>query len=271
VRLSISRAWEESWRIFARDGALLIAVALALLVLPQIVVRLIAPPTGSEAGLGERLVAFAAALVGIIGQLAIVRLALGPSTSVGQAIRHGARRFPSMLGALVILILGLALLLIPVMAVLIAAGVMQVPVAGQQPSASFSLVVVLLLIGCLVLAVRLIMLTVPIASAEPVGPLGIIKRSWRLSAGRFWPLFGLEVLLLIAALFLLAAGQFVGGSLAGLVGDIERFSLPALIFAIVVALAQASFTLLASVMMARVYAQLSGAGEPQASVPTTGT
>ena len=271
MRLSLSKAWEDSRRIFVRDGGLLIAVALALLVLPQVVAGLVAPPTGTEISAAGRIIAFAAALIGVIGQLAIVRLALGPSTSVGEAIAHGVRRFPALLGALIILIAGLALLLIPLMALLMGAGLVQVPTAGQQPSASFSLMVLLLLVACLLLAVRLAMLTVPIASAEPVGPLGIIRRSWRLSAGRFWPLFGLEVLLLIAALFLLAAAQFVGGTLAGLVGDIERFSLPALIFAIVVALAQAAFTLLASLMLARVYIQLTGEGEAQASVPTTGT
>ncbi len=271
MRLSLSRAWEESRRIFAGDGGLLIAVALGLLVLPQMVAGLLAPPTGEQTNSLGRIVAFAAALVGVIGQLAIVRLALGPSTSVGQAIGHGARRFPALLGALVILMLGLALLLVPLMALLTAAGLVQVPASGQQPTASFSLAVLLLLVACLLLAVRLIMLTVPIASAESVGPIGIIKRSWRLSAGRFWPLFGLEILLLIAAVFLLAAAQFVGGSLAQLIGSVEPFSLPALIFAMVVAIAQAAFTVLASVMLARVYIQLTGTGEAQASVPTTGT
>jgi hypothetical protein len=85
-------------------------------------------------------------------------------------------------------------------------------------------------------------------------------------------MLGLEMLLLVAALFLLASSQFVGGILAEVIGgEVTPMSLSALIFAIVVAIAQAAFTLLASVMLARVYLQLSHRGEAQASVPTTGT
>ena len=45
-RLSLSRAWEESKEIFSRDGALLSAVALALILLPEIVVGVVSPPAG---------------------------------------------------------------------------------------------------------------------------------------------------------------------------------------------------------------------------------
>ena len=269
MRLSLSKAWEESRRTFARDGGLVIAVALGLLVLPQIVAGLIAPAE-TELTVWGRAAALLAGLVGVIGQLAIVRLALGPSTSVGQAIRHGARRSPAVIGAFFLLLFGLALLLIPLFALLMAIGVVQVPAAGQQPDAAFATVVLLLLIFCIVLAVRF-MLAVPVASAETVGPVGIIKRSWRLSSGRFWPLFGLELLLLVAALSLLGAAQFVGGSLAQLIGDVRPFSLSALLFAMIMAVAQAAFTVLASVMLARVYTQLAGDGAATRYVPTSGT
>jgi hypothetical protein len=116
------------------------------------------------------------------------------------------------------------------------------------------------------------MLMVPVASAEAAGPLAILRRSWDLTRGHYWGMLGLEMLLLIAALFLLASSQFVGGILAEVIGgEVTPMSLSALIFAIVVAIAQAAFTLLASVMLARVYLQLAGRGEAQASVPTTGT
>jgi hypothetical protein len=271
VRLSLSNAWEDSRRIFKRDGGLLLAVALALLVLPQIVAGLIAPTTVSDPGFAGRVIAIAAALLGVIGQLAIIRLALGPSTTVGQAIGHGMRRFPAALGAVIILMVVLAAILIPLMVILLAAGLVEVPAAGQQPSGSFTAVVLLLLVACIAIAARL-MLMVPVASAENTGPLAILKRSWALTRGHYWGMLGLEMLLLIAALFLLASSQFVGGILAEVIGgDLTPMSLSALIFAIIVAIAQAAFTLLASVMLARVYLQLAGRGEAQASVPSTGT
>jgi len=50
-KLSISRAWDETREIFRRDGGLLVSVALALIVLPAIVVGIVAPP---EPGLRRR-------------------------------------------------------------------------------------------------------------------------------------------------------------------------------------------------------------------------
>jgi hypothetical protein len=271
TRLSLSSAWEETKRIFAKDGGLLIAVALAMLVLPSVVAGVVEPPIDSVPSVGGRLVAVVAALVGVIGQLAIVRLALGPSITVGQAIRHGVRRFPATLGALLLLLIAIAMILIPLMAVLLAAGVIAMPAAGQPPSPSFSLAALVLAIASLLLAVKFIM-SIPVASAEEAGPLAILKRSWSLTKGRYWALLAVEALLLIAALALLIAAEMTGGVLARLVGgDVVPFSLSALIVALFTAVAQAAFTVLASVMLARIYVQLSGRGDTEVSVPSSGT
>ena len=267
-RLSLSRAWDESKEILARDGGLLSAVALALLVLPEIVVGVISPPSVMSQSASGRLIAIVAAFVGIIGQLAIVRLTLGPSTTVGQAIAHGARRFPATMGAIIILIIAMAIVVVPLLVVLMMTGVVAMPVEGQAPPESFAMALLFIVIGALFLAVKLIM-TVPVASAEHVGPLEILKRSWALTKGHYWTLFGVEVLLLVAALILLLAAQFVGGATAQIVGDgIEPFSLSALILALFMGAAQAVFTVLASVMLARIYVQLRG--EAEVSVPSSG-
>lgn len=270
MRLSLSKAWEECRRIFTRDGGLLSAIALALLVLPQIVTGLVSPSMHGAPSMSGRIIGLLAALIGVIGQLAIIRLALGPSTTVAEAIRHGARRFPRILGALILLMLALIVILVPVMAVLIAIGMMQVPESGAEPGGAFAMVALLLGVACVLIAVRF-MLTVPVASAEEAGPMKILKRSWRLTGGNYWRLLGLELLLLVAAIVLLLTAQIVGGLIAEMVGgDIAPFSLSALVFAIVMAGAQAAFTVLASVMLARVYVQLA-AGDAEASVPSSGT
>ena len=270
MQLSLSKAWEECRRIFARDGSLLTAIALALLVLPQIVTGVVTPAMHAEPSLGGRIVELLAALTGVIGQLAIIRLALGPSTTVAEAIRHGMRRFPAVLGALILLMLALMVILVPVMAVLIAAGAIQVPASGAEPGGAFTMVALLLGVACVLIAVRF-MLTVPVASAEDAGPMTILKRSWRLSGGHFGRLLGLELLLLVAAIVLLLTAQIVGGLVAEMIGgEIAPFSLSALVFAVVMASAQAAFTVLASVMLARVYAQLAGGGA-EVSVPSSGT
>ena len=270
AHLSLSSAWDETRAIFARDGGLLIAVALAMLVLPETVVGLITPGGMAMTLLG-RCVWLVGALIGLIGQIALVRLALGPSTTVGQAIGHGARRFLPTVGALLILFACLAIIAIPLMIVLIFAGILAVPIQGQQPPPSFTWFAMFLALGSLAFSVKF-MMSVPVSTAESAGPLDILKRSWRLTSGNYWRLLGFLGLLLVAAVFLLAAAQFVGGTVAQLIaGRITPFSLGALILALLQALASATATTLFAVMLARIYLQLTGAAPAQASVPSSGT
>ena len=122
----------------------------------------------------------------------------------------------------------------------------------------------------LLIAVRF-MLTVPVASAEPAGPLTILKRSWRLTSGNYAVMLGLELLLLVLAIVLMLAATVVGGTIASLIGgDVSPYSLSALVLALFVGIAQAVLTVLVSVMLARIYAQLAGR-DAEASVPSSGT
>src|SRR5256885_7186342 len=112
-KMSISLAWDESRAVLARDGKLLGTVALALFVLPGIILDLSMP----EAAVGEfppagpwMAVAGVAILVSLIGQLAIIRLAMGPHLTVGEAIGHGARRLLPYVAA--VLLWGLPIIVV---------------------------------------------------------------------------------------------------------------------------------------------------------------
>jgi len=268
-RLSLSRAWDESKAIFARDGGLLSAVVLALIVLPEIVAGVVSPPAVSTQSVGGQVLTLVMLFISVIGQLSIVRLALGPSTTVGQAIAHGLRRFPATLGAFLLLIVGIGILVIPLLVVLLLAGIVAAPVEGQVPPPSFAGVIVLLVVATIFLAVKFV-LAVPVASAEEAGPLAILKRAWTITNGHYWTLFGVEVLLLIFALVLLLTAQFVGGGIAAAVGEIRPFSPPALVLALFMGVAQGAFTVVSLVMLARIYAQLAGR-DAAVSVPSSGT
>ena len=269
MQLSLSRAWDETRTIFARDGGLFSAVALALVLLPQMVAGLAAPSSTGDEGMGARLIALVAAFTSIVGQLAIIRLAVGPSITVGGAIRHGFRRFPATFGAILLLVAAIALIVIPLIAILLAAGIIDMPVEGAVPSRSVATLALVLVVLSLFAAVKFV-LTVPVASVEEIGPLAILKRAWALSNGNYWRLFAVEVLLMLAAVVLLIAAQMVGGTLAGIVGGAPQpFTLSALIIALFIAVAQAAFTVLASIMLARVHVQLAGAGDTSATVPRT--
>lgn len=271
AQLSLSRAWEDTRDIFARDGGLLIAVALALFVLPETIVGLITPPMGTVMTPLGRVVWLIGVLIGLIGQLALVRLALGPSTTVGHAIQHGARRFLPTVAALFLLGVALAVIVIPLMILVMKAGIVEVPVEGQAPPPSFALFAIIVAVVALLVSVKFTM-SVPVSTAEQPGPLAILKRSWRLTAGHYWRLLGFIALLLVTTLIVLLAAQSVGGILAQLVGGrIAPFTLGALVLALFQGVASAAVTTLFAVMAARIYLQLVAGGPAQVGVPNSGT
>lgn len=268
-RLSISAAWEETRAILARDGGLLVTVALALVALPSVLSSLV-NPSGMNAmasPMWADLVTFICSVVALAGQLALVRLAIGPSITVGAAIGHGLRRMPIYFVAVLILLFGLFVIAIPIV---FALGAMGVPLNTRPLPMSMPVVLGSLLFFAIIFffAVRLLMSS-PVASAEDVGPIAILKRSWRLTAGNWWPLFGFLVIFLIGAIILLmAVGSAVGAVVVLLLGQPQPMSAAALIIALVQSLFSALVTTLFAVMLARIYVQLSG--EAQVSVPSSG-
>lgn len=254
--LSISRAWDESKDVIRTDGKLLAAVALAMFVLPGVIVALVSPAAapGQMPEMGYwTVLSFIAVLVSLVGQLAVVRLALGPRLTVGEAIAHGARRAPAYIGSVFLWALPFLMLI----AALIAP--YQADPDSAPPAVLFG-VIALALLGMYV-AVRLI-LTSSVASAETVGPVGILRRSWALTRGNWWRLFAALLLFLILFLIVSAAVGAVLGSIIVLVfGPPEPFSVSTLIIALISQIVSAVLTTVLMVLLARVYAQLSGARE----------
>jgi len=99
TKLSLSRAWDETKNVLARDGKLIAAVGLALVVFPQTLAGLFAPQEGQDAARGSMWVLTLSIIVAIVAQAALNRLAIGPSTTVGEAIRRAFRRTPALLAA----------------------------------------------------------------------------------------------------------------------------------------------------------------------------
>src|SRR5947199_4811425 len=142
--LSLSQAWDETKAIIARDGRLFVSVALALVALPAAITGLLSPK-----GVGSvstswwiDLVVVVASLIALAGQLALIRLALGPSITVGGAIGHGIRRMPIYLLAVVLILAVLFVAAIPFAVVLTLLGV-PLPANGV-PAAPPALVAALL-------------------------------------------------------------------------------------------------------------------------------
>jgi len=272
-RLSISTAWDRTRARFAADGGLLLTVALALIALPSAVGEFAFPQTkafGTVNSVAETVTMIVVLILGIVGQLALVRLALGPAVSVGEAIVHGARRTPAFLGSAVILLIGLFILAIPFGMILATMGV-TVSEGGVPMDGRIALVMLAFLALIVFLGTRLL-LSAPVASMEHAGSLAILKRSWKLTSGHFWRLFGFVWLFIIGALVvILAVATIVNLIVMQLFGSIEPLSVSALIAALVLSVVTAAITAMFVVMVSEIYAELAGRDTAQVSVPSSGT
>jgi hypothetical protein len=265
AKLSISKAWDESKAVIARDGSLLTTIALALFVLPGVVSDIVTPaaPPGELPKIGLwTVMTVIALLVALVGQLAVIRLAIGSGLTVGEAIRHGARRAPAYLAATLMWMLP----------VLVVAVLLAGKVVGPPPNASPVAALGLILFCGVVLwfAIRMLM-TSPVASAETVGPVEIIRRSWQLTQGHWLRLFGFFLAIVIAAVVAIMAVTAIGGILAKMVfGGVGPLTVGALVVALLVQIVSAAVSVILMVMLARIYVQLSGEGAA-VKVPTSGS
>jgi len=261
-KLSLSQAWDETRAVLARDGRLFLPVALALFVLPGLILS-VSMPDARAGGFPPpgpwMIVAFLAFLVWTVGQLAVIRLAIGPHVSVGEAIIHALKRFvPYFLAGIAwlapIFVLGSLLSAI-------------IESHWTHPSVAASLGLILLAGLGIFLLVRFI-LSSPVAIAEHAGPIGILQRSWALSSGNWLRLFIFLVLFWIGALCLLWSIEIIVGLGVKMVSDdIGPLSLGGLIIAIISELVSAFISVNFFVFLARIYAQRAAA---QSGVPKSG-
>jgi hypothetical protein len=262
-RLSITQAWNETAEFVKRDFGPLFAIALALIALPNFALQALVPAPAAAGG-GTKmllwgLLLLVALLCSMTGSLAISALALGRENVVGRSIAYGFRRMPAMLGASVLVFIPL-IVVAAVLAALL--GITVETLAVPTPANVGRLLLYLLVVTILLMpiGVRLMLMT-PVAAGEPVGPVAIVRRSWRLTSGHFWKLLGFILLLVIVLLVVTIAVSAVFGILIALVlGRPQPGSLAALLMLLVTGVVNAAFTVVFTTMVARIYAQLAGGG-----------
>ncbi|HEY0165229.1 MAG TPA: glycerophosphoryl diester phosphodiesterase membrane domain-containing protein [Sphingomicrobium sp.] len=266
AKLSISKAWDEARAIIARDGGLLMTIALALFVLPGLVSEMVTPeaPAGEFPPFGYwTILTVIALLIALVGQLAVIRLGTGSRATVGQVIGDGARRAPAYFAASLIWLLPF---------LLIGAGLLGI-VARDPENISVPAAIGLLLLICVMLyfAMRMLM-TSAVASAESANPLAIVRRSWDLTRGHALRLLGFFLVFLLGALIVIAAVSAIIGIVVELaLGGTEPMTVGALLVALVTQIVSAAVSVLLMLMIARIYVQLAGDRPAEASVPHSGT
>ncbi|MCM8557143.1 glycerophosphoryl diester phosphodiesterase membrane domain-containing protein [Sphingomicrobium sediminis] len=270
--LSISKAWDDARPIIARDGRLMFIIALATVVIPQTIMFLVAPEQTqlgmqpgteiepAEASGGVLLLSLVAALINIVGSIAISYLALTRGASVGDGLRRGLNRLPvTILLFLLLFIVGFGIAMVLVLA-LFGASLAEIgdPSTIPTPSAIGVLLFLAFMLAAIWIGVRMMLIT-PVIAAEDVGPIDILKRTWVLTKGHFWRLFGFIILFAIASIVLMMVVGIIGGlAIALAFGEPEPMTLAALFTGLVGGLAGAVLTVVYSAIIARIYLQLAG-------------
>jgi hypothetical protein len=241
-----------------------VTVALALFVLPGVISDVVSPAAtpGELPKFGYWTVIGAlAVLISLVGQLAVIRLAVGSRQTVGEAIGHAAKRAVPYIAATMIWILPFA-----IVGVFLAKGAIG---TGQEVSPGAAIGLLLLIGLMLFFAIRMLM-TAPVASSENIGPIAILRRSWELTRGHWLRLFGFFLLFLVTVLIVMAAvGAVMGVLTTAAFGKPEPMTLGSLLVSLVSQVVGAAVSVVFVVMLARIYAQLSGAGTAEASVPSS--
>ena len=208
AKLDTNAAWKEASAIVSANREVLLALAGVFFMLPSLALVVIAGEPEVIPGMkGEQMVAamevfyakswwivLISAVFQIVGLLAILTLMRDRSRpTVGEAIRAALPGSLSYLAAQFAVLIGLSL----VGGILIGLAAVVSPVVA--------VVAALLFMVALVFAVFRLILVGPVIAVEGVrNPVTAMARSWRLTQGNFWRIFGFMLLILI--LFAVVAG-----------------------------------------------------------------
>ncbi|HKR24999.1 MAG TPA: hypothetical protein VJS15_07055 [Allosphingosinicella sp.] len=211
MAFSYSAIWEDTLALLRAHGGLLAAIAGVFLFLPALLIAqfLPLPETTDPALFFQDLVDYyrrgllwfaLSGIVGMVGGAAMLRLVLVRGTSVGGAIAFGAALLPFYF--LLSLISGLM----------------------------FAVAFLLLIVPALYLIGRLCPAGPILVAESSRNPIDVIARSFEITKGRGWALFGLIFLVVIVGIivtgvatmltgsvFILLAGQEIGRLLSAIV------------------------------------------------------
>jgi hypothetical protein len=242
------------------------SVALALIVLPQVLLAVVGAPGSADASAASKILYVLVIFLGVVSQIALNRLAIGPSVTVREAIAQGLIRLASVLAVLIVAALLLGVISGVIAYALGAAGLITVEVGGRPSSALIAIMIVLI-----ALTFAVLQLVFPIAAIETGNPFRLVGRSWQLARGNYLRLLGFVIVVFVGlGIVILAAQLGLGSVIVLLLGRATPGSMAALLMGIVAGVLQAAFTVVTATMLARIYTQLAGRDEFQASVPRSG-
>ena len=258
--ISLSAAWDETNRLIRREATLLVPVALALIVLPSVVLDQFRPdavalPAADTAFRAAMLANPASLLITLYASLVLTLLALRPGISVAEALRGALRRFGVAAGASLLLGVAFALLIAPALPVIVG-GERAVRTMNPAFALLLSLYLIAVSVALVYVLVRLLLLNT-VAAAERLGVFATVARSWELTRGLFVRLIGfIAMFVLVSAVAGIAVVTGGGTVLLGLGRLLGDEGIGRLLLDIVRDLANAVFVTWLYLMLAAIYRQV---------------
>lgn len=230
MQFSGGRALSEAFEIIKnRFGAMLVVAVIFYVLLfgatfllgagmaSQLALGMQSPDALAQ-GFGAGLILFYLVIYAIqfAQQLALTRLCSDRhQPSIGEAITAGFKGVPTMMGVILLLLVG-GIALGIVLSLVFAAVAM-----GAQSGSLVALLVVLLVVGGLYLMARLCLLNPIVAIDEVRNPITVISRTWSLTSGHALKLVLIFAAVLVVAVVVFLTAMFVtmGGSMLAAFGN----------------------------------------------------
>lgn len=259
MKFNMSQAWSEATAMFSANREVLLVVAGIFFFLPSLLVSLMVPNIQAELMSDpEQVTQMMSALwaswgwlfglvtlaqiVGYLAMLALLRDHARPT--VGEALQAGLKGMLPAIGTYFLMILGVSLM----MAVLIGAGF----ASGSTAVGAIATVLALVLFIYLLIKFSL---SGPVIALEKVGnPIKVLVRSWQLTKGNSFRLFGFYALLFVCYLVI----AMVIGIPVGMSALVLGTTAGALLNGVVSGAIGAVVTVIFVAILAAVHRQLSG-------------
>jgi hypothetical protein len=272
ARVDMGSVWDRTVEVINGRAAMLVSIAALTLWLPAVLRQAVAVVTigttadaaapGSGA-LGLLFVlSIAAAVLAILGQLALIAVASDPATTRGEALAIAARRLPLAIGVALLLALAVFVALIPAVA----------PIASTLPSPAVITPVTLktamegiapgtrgfISLYLLAFVVAMVWLTARLALLNPVivnqrEGVHSLARSFALTRGLTWKIVGLFVLFAIVVMVVTLATQSVVGIVFRLLLGANNAGATALLVAAANAILTCAVTITWTAFLAQLY------------------
>lgn len=274
----MANVWDRATEFVSDNLGTVTPIALLLILVPISIRGNLTPliETGNQATvLVIRIVGILLAILAIMGQLSIIALALDPNRTAGEAAAIARGRLLPVIIAVVLLLIGTCLLLAPMVALLMAAGIDPATMAaigngGAAPPLNIApgygwalmLYGLAAAIALLWIAARLVLIY-PVIVAEPLG-IGGLARSFRLTHGLALPIIGMLLLYGIVSTVASLAARTVFGSIFAIIGGGPGLSM--VMTSVIVAAVATIFSVLSAAFIAKLYIALRDA-TGQAAIP----